>query len=153
MSRRIPGEAFAYYAGLGAGRSYEAVAEHFGVSKRAVTRVAHAEDWQRRVTELEAKARQGTEQRVLESLAEMHDRHLRMLRVIQTRALEVLRSLPLTSAIDAVRALALTIREERLTRGEPGGAQEADLEQLIRSDYTRWLRVAGEPEPAGQRAG
>lgn len=152
MSRRIPVEAFAYYAGLGANRSYEAVAEHFGVSKRAVTRLAQTEDWQRRVAEMEAKARQGTEQRVLESMSEMHDRHLRMLRVIQTRALEVLRALPLDNAMDAVRALALTIREERLTRGEPG-EQGRDVEALIRDEYTRWMRASGEAELAGQRAG
>lgn len=152
MRRKLPPEAFSFYAGLGPGRSYEAVAERFGVSKRAVTRLAHSEDWQRRVAEMETKARQGTEQRVQESMGEMHDRHLRMLRVIQTRALEVLRALPLDNAMDAVRALALTIREERMTRGEPG-EQGQDVEQVIREEYARWMKLAVAPELAGQRAG
>ena len=49
MSRRIPPEAFSHYVSLGPGRSYQAVAEHFGVSKRAIVARAKAEDWQERL--------------------------------------------------------------------------------------------------------
>jgi len=45
MARKIPADAFDYYASLGPDRSYRAVAERYGVSKRAVTKHAAAEGW------------------------------------------------------------------------------------------------------------
>ncbi len=55
--KKIPPEAFDHYFSLGPPRSYQAVAERYGVTKRAVTNLARREDWQRRLTEIEAKAR------------------------------------------------------------------------------------------------
>ena len=40
MTRKIPDDAFEFYVGLGPNRSYEAVAEHYDVNKRSVTRCA-----------------------------------------------------------------------------------------------------------------
>jgi len=40
VRRRIPLEAYSHYLGLGRARSYEAVAQHYGVSKRAITNLA-----------------------------------------------------------------------------------------------------------------
>ena len=36
MKKKIPPDAYAFYLGLGPGRSYNAVAERYSVSKRAV---------------------------------------------------------------------------------------------------------------------
>ena len=46
MSGRIPPDALEYYVSLGADRSYEKVADHYGVSKRAVTKLAVRQRWQ-----------------------------------------------------------------------------------------------------------
>ncbi len=49
MTRKLPPDAFSYYAGLGPERSYKAVAKRFRVSKQTVTRRAVRENWQRRM--------------------------------------------------------------------------------------------------------
>lgn len=147
MAGKIPPDAFDVYMSLGPGRSYQAVADHFGVSKRAVTNRATKERWQHRAGELEAKARQGAEQRLVETLEEMNTRHLRSLRVVQARAIEALRNHPLESAMDAVRALDISIRQERVIRGEPGDRTTVQLEEIVRREYSRWM-TGGEEENA-----
>ncbi|MEE9392625.1 MAG: hypothetical protein V3W41_08985 [Planctomycetota bacterium] len=58
MSAKLPSEAVDYYLSLGAERSYIAVAKHFEVSKRTVSRRAAEEDWQSRIEELERPDRE-----------------------------------------------------------------------------------------------
>ena len=60
MNGKIPPDALQYYLGLGLDRSYQKVADHYGVSKRAVTKLAARERWQDKVIELERKAREGS---------------------------------------------------------------------------------------------
>jgi transposase len=144
MARKLPADALEYYVQLGAGRSYAAVAAKFGVSKRAVTKRAEKEGWQKRVAELETKARQAVEKRAVESLEQMNERHLLSLKVVQGKALEALRKMPLDSAIDAVRALDLGIRQERLIRGEPSDRTAISVEDTIRSEYQKWLVKDGD---------
>ena len=153
MSGKIPPDAFQYYLGLGADRSYRRVAEHYGVSKRAVTKVATAGRWQARVAELEQKAQEGAEKKALESLEAMNLRHLKSLKVIQGRALEALRSMPLATAMEAVRALDLAIRQERVIRGEPGDRSAVSVEEVVKQEYRRWMRTGednGEQDDGGE---
>lgn len=144
MASKLPADAFEFYVGLGADRSYQAVANQYGVTKRAVTNRAKRDGWQPRVEALEAQARRASEQRVVETLEEMNTRHIKSLRVIQARALEALRNMPLESAMDAVRALDIAIRHERLVRGEPTDRTAVNLEQIIRGEYARWMRIEDE---------
>ena len=135
-AQRIPPDAFDYYF---ANRSYRAVAEKYGVSKRAVTAHAKKENWQSRVAEREAKVRQASEKKAVETLEGMNDRHLKSLRFIQGKAIEALRTMPLDTAMEAVRALDLSIKQERVIRGEPGDRTALSVEDAIRSEYQRWL--------------
>lgn len=144
MSARLPPEAFEFYVGLGPDRSYQAVAERYGVTKRAVTKRASRDRWQPRVAELEAKARRTAEQRALETLEDMNSRHLKSLRVVQGKALEALRGMPIESAMEAVRALDIGIRHERLIRGEPSDRTAISVEDVVRREYSRWM--VSEPE-------
>jgi hypothetical protein len=139
VTSKLAHDAFAYYIGLGAGRSYRAVADHYGVDKKTVIRRAAAEDWQKRILEIDRKAREGTEQKAQESLEAMNDRHLKTLRAIQGKALEALRLMPITSASDAIRALVETMRQERLVRGEPSERTAISVEDTIRREYERWM--------------
>lgn len=139
MSGKIPPNAFEYYFGLGAERSYQKVADHFGVSKRSVTKRAARERWQQRVVELEHTARESAEKKALESLECMNLRHLKSLKVIQGKALEALRSMPLSTAMQAVRALDIAIRQERLIRGEPSDRTAVSVEEVVRREYQRWM--------------
>jgi len=116
MSKLGP-DAFACYVTT---RSYEAVAKKFGVSKRTVVRSAKRGDWQRRLEAVEKEARERVEKKLVETIEAMDTRHLKSLRVIQGKSLEALRAMPIDSAMDAVRALDLAIRQERVIRGEPG---------------------------------
>lgn len=139
MNRRIPPDAFTYYASLGPGRSYQAVAEHYSVSKRAVTGLADREKWQERLMEIERKARDKADEKVQETLEEMNVRHLKVLRFIQGKAIEALKSMPIDSAMDAVRAFGLTLDKERTIRGEPSDRTAVDIAEVTREEMRRLL--------------
>ena len=82
MPGRLPPESLAFYFSLGVERSYQAVADRFGVSKTAVANRATEENWQARVEQMEQKAREATEAKVLETVEEMNVRHLRIVKAI-----------------------------------------------------------------------
>ena len=136
---RLPPEAFDHYVGLGPERSYEAVAQFYGVSKRAVTKRASSEGWQKRLSGLEAQARQRSDEQIVETIKQMKVRHLKTLQVVQRKALEALKSYSLTTAMEAVRALDVSIKQERLIRGEPSERLATSVEDTIRREYSRWL--------------
>ncbi len=118
--KKIPPEAFDYYLSLGPSRSYQTVAERYGVSKRAVTNFAGREDWQRRLAEIEAKARQDADKKSAQTLKAIHERQLQSLRLVQRRAIERLRETPIETSAEAARALNLAIKQENVLLGEPG---------------------------------
>ena len=156
MNRKIPHDAFTYYWSLGPERSYQAIADHFGVSKRAVTKVAGRENWSQRIMEIEKKAHEKTDEKLAESLDEMNARHIQVCKLIQRKSLEALKSMPLSSAIEAVRSLDISIKQERLARGEPTDRTAINVEDVIRREYERWM--VGEdndetPEPDNPKVG
>ncbi len=143
---KIPPDAFTFYFGLGSDRSYQAVADRYGVSKRSVTKLAVQENWQDRVATLGRKARENSDQRILETLEDMNERHLKTLRVIQGKALETLKAMPLASAMEAVRALDMSIGKERIIRGEPSDRTAVSVEETIKREYERWMLTDGNGE-------
>lgn len=147
--RKIGADAFAYYMSLGPSGSYEAVAQKYGVSKRAVVKLARKERWQEKLEEIQKKARQGATEKALESLSAMNDRHLKSLRFLQSKAIEALRSMPLDTAIAAARALDLAIRNERIIRGDAGDG--GSVEQLIKSEYERWMTTEEADDELNER--
>ncbi len=149
MSGKLPPSAFEFYLGLGPGRSYQAVADNYGVTKRAITKHAAKERWQERLAELEAKARQTSDQKTLETMESMNVRHLKSIRVIQGKALETLKSMALNTAMEAVRALDLAIRQERTIRGEPSERTAVSVEEVIRKEYERWMGTEGGHDEEG----
>lgn len=56
---RLPPEAFEFYIGLGADRSYQTLAKHYGISKRSVSKLATKERWQERFEAIVAAVRSG----------------------------------------------------------------------------------------------
>lgn len=138
MTAKIPASAFEYYVALGPGRSYRAVAERFGVSKRAVTKLALRDDWASRLLRVESEARAEADQRAVDTLREMNERHVKIARALQGRALEVLSRTPLETPRDVIRALELGVRQERLILGEPTERQ-ANVEEVTRREMARWL--------------
>ena len=74
--RSLPADSFEYYVSLGDGRSYQAVADHFGVSKRAVAKKAASEDWQDRLSKLEREARNNADSKAAGALEAIQTQHL-----------------------------------------------------------------------------
>jgi hypothetical protein len=71
----------------------------------------------------------------------MSERHLKMTQYVQARALEVIKAVPLNTAMNAVRALDMSMRQERLIRGEPTEVSHTSIEERIKVEYQEWLRV------------
>ncbi len=149
MKRKIPTNAFEVYFAMGPGRSYDALADRFKVSKQAITKTATKERWQERVAEIEQRVQADSKEKVVDLLNEMNDRHLRVLRAIQAKALETLKEKPLRTGMDAVRALEVTIRHERLIRGEPSERTEMSVEEATRREVNRWMTVVEVDEKEG----
>lgn len=146
MNRKLPHDSFNFYVSLGVSRSYETVAKQYGVSKRAVVSLAVKERWQQRLIETERKARERSDEKAVETLEEMNERHLSTMKFVQKKAIETLRTMPIATAMDAVRALTLGVDRERLIRGEPTDRTALDIEQIIRREYEAWM-VKDEDEP------
>ena len=116
----MPTDSFEQFVALGAGRSYANLAAALGCSKRSVTARAGRENWQQRLAAIEAQARAKTEQKLAETTAAINERHLHVVRAMQGKALQALKSLPLGSGMDAIRALDLAIKAERVILGTDG---------------------------------
>jgi len=149
VNRKVPSTAFEFYFSLGTGRSYQSVAAHFGVTKQAITKVAARERWAERLAELESASRQRSTEKASETLDEMNERHLKILRAVQSKAIEGLRSMPVSTARDILRALELVMRQERVIRGQPGERGELSLEEITRREI-QTLLIVGEEEQEEQ---
>ena len=146
MKPRLPAEAFSYYVGLGPDRSYEAVAKEFGVSKRTVVRRAVKDDWKTRIQGIESEARERVDKKAVETIEQMADRHMKILRVIQSKALQALQQMEIASAMDAVRSLDLAVKAERIVRGEPGDRTALSFEEIAQKQNERWRVRESGPE-------
>jgi hypothetical protein len=114
---KLPQDAFDFFFALGPSRSHAAVAKHFAVSRKTVARRAADDGWERRVVELEKKAREASEKRAIETVEQLNERHLKVLKVLQGKALEALRNMSMDKPADVIRALEVSIRQERAIRG------------------------------------
>ena len=144
MTGRIPEDAFDYYVSLGVERSYRAVADHFGATKRAITKIAARDGWAARLAKIEQTARERSDQRLAETLEEIRSRHLKTLRAMNARALSALQQFPLNSGMEAMRAAEMVIKLERLIVGEPSERTEVGIEEITRLEVARFLEVAGD---------
>ena len=145
---RIPDEAFGFYVGMGPERSYRAVSEKYGVSKRANTKRAVAHDWSKRLEKIEEEARQESDRKLAESLEETRSRHLKMLRVMGGRAISALKQYPLSNGMDAVRAAEAVIKLERLVIGESTDRSAIAIEEVTRQEMQSLLKVVPADEDA-----
>jgi len=145
--KKLPDDAYAYYLALGPRRSHQAVADHFDVDKKTVTNRAVKEGWRQRIDDHERAERERLERKAAESVEAMNDRHLKVISYIQAKGVEALKSMPLDSAIDAVRAITIAIDKERVIRGEPAQRSTIDIERRIREEHERWEAPAEPAKP------
>ena len=149
MRKRLPTDAFEFYFGQGAGRSYADVAAKFGVSKKTVTTHALKERWQERIAERERQARENADNRAVETLDQMNERHLKVLQALQRKALDALRTAPVSAAPQLMRALTLVMDSERtLRKGPDGGATISSIARLMAEAGADDARLAEEKRRA-----
>ncbi len=139
MQRKIGADAFEYYVSLGPSRSYSAVAERYGVSKRAVTKLAAREDWSERLYRIEHEAREKTDAKLVDDLGEMRERHIKTLKAMHARALNALKQFPLNSGMEAIKAAETVIKLERLVMGEVSERTELSVEETTRREMANWI--------------
>lgn len=155
MRRKIPEEAFDYYACLGPRRSFRAVAERYGVSRQAVAKRALRDGWQHRASLRDQAAQQVTAEDLIKQRHDMYERNCKLWGVVQAKAVETLRDKPFRTSLDAVRALeaansalsqSLYLREktradlaalrgenlQRVTEGASSGIERLTDNQLLR---------------------
>ncbi len=80
--RKIPPDAVTYYLSLGPGRSYQKVAEHYGVTKRAITKIAAKDRWEEKVAEIEVSAVQSAEEKAGCEVVVTYPRNMKALRMV-----------------------------------------------------------------------
>lgn len=146
MSGRIPNDAFDFYVGLGPTRSYQAVADRYGVSKRAVVKHATREKWAQRLSEVQREARAVSDKNLATELVDVHDRHKKMLRAMAGKALAGLKEFPLRSGMEAIRAAELVIKMERIVFGEATESGEESLEEITKREIQTLLKRVDEDE-------
>ena len=134
MRRRLPPDAFEYYFGLGIDRSHQSVADHYGVQKSSVTRVAKKEGWKDRLRERERQAREAADEKARGQMDHVIERQLKAARILQAKALEALRALPPEKAIKAANALNIAWKHELLILGEPTDRHAATVEEVTKRE-------------------
>jgi len=150
-TRKIPLDAIAYYMSLGPGRSYQKVAERYGVTKRAVVNAAKRDRWQEQVEELERTAHDDAREKMKSTLEATYEQHMRALRLVFAKGVEALKSMAINTPADAMKAIQLAIREQRVALGEPTDRTALSIEDTIRREYERWMTAAEpEEEPPGE---
>ncbi len=142
--KKIPTDAFDHYFSLGPSRSYRAVADKYGVTKRAVTALAKRESWQARLAEIEEKARVRLDEKKVDALDAAHEQPLKALRLVLGKGIEGLRGMSIDSPRDAVQAIGLAVREIRVELGEPSERTAISIEDTIKREYERWMVVEDE---------
>jgi hypothetical protein len=138
MNAKLPKDAFAFYCLLGEARSHDAVAKHFHVHKRTVTRTARREGWVKRLEDIEAETRKLTDAKLANDKHDQQMRHRKMLLAMGSRAAKAIQEFPLESGMDGIKAAETVIKLERLLAGESTERTE-NVEALIRSEYERWM--------------
>jgi len=147
---RVPKGAYADYLALGPGRSYQALAERYGVSKTAVVNRAKKERWRDRIAELERQALERAEKKAVDEMEAVRERHLTEARFLQARALQVLKDQPPERAVRAAAALSIAWKHELLLLGEPTERQ-ASIEEITKREIaTLLVRVDDDDEAAAE---
>jgi len=142
VNRKIPLDAFEQYVAMGTGRGYQALGNQFGVNKRSIVKLAAKEKWQERLASIERQAQVKSDARAAETLEAMKTRHLKTLSAVLGRALEALKAMPLDNSMDAIRAIDMVLKQERLIRGaDSEDAAGRTIADVARQEMRTLLRV------------
>ena len=141
-ARKLPRDAFEQYVALGDERSYALLAQRLGVSKRAVVKRATKEGWAERLARIEQAARERTDERMADTMSEMNARHLATLKVMGARVVQALKTHPLDSGMEAMRAAEIVIKLERQIAGDASERNVIDVTEVTREEIQKLLTTA-----------
>lgn len=127
---KVPEDAFEKYVSMGAGRSYQALADSVGCSKTAITNRATKDCWQERLLAIEEGARYRVEQELADSAAIMTVRHVTSARRLLDKALVGLEEIKVETVGDVVRLIDCAVRVERLSREAPTSRVALEVEKI-----------------------
>jgi hypothetical protein len=144
MANKIPPEAFDFYVSLGHQRTYQQVADKYGVTRRGVQKVADRDNWGERLDAIEREVQERAEKALVESVAEVRARHLKMLKGISGRAVKAIAEHPLETGMEGIRAAEIAIKLERIIVGEPSERTEHTIAETTRQEMDRFLSRADE---------
>jgi hypothetical protein len=139
MNRKLPDDLFERYVALGPTRTYAALAEPFGATRRAVAKRAAKEGWSERLQQIESQAREKSDAMIVDAISEMRSRHLKTLRAVNARVLSALQQFPLNSGMEAIRGAEIAIKLERLVAGEASEHAQVDVAAVTREEMRRLL--------------
>lgn len=140
MGRKIPDDAYEDYLALGTERSYQALAERYGVSKTAIVQRAKREGWQERIENLQRESQKRAESQVLDEMDKIRERQLAEARFLQHRALKALQDADPSKCGQLANALNIAWKHELLLLGEPTDRQ-ATVEEVMRQEMRDLLKV------------
>jgi len=133
-------DTFAYWVSLGDWRSFAKVAEHFGVARRAIQKCSLRNGWAKRLAAIQDASKKRADEMLVESIAEVRARHLRMLKVVATRGLQALQSKELETAHEGVKAVTEAIKLERVIHGETTANVAVSVQEVTRREMETYLR-------------
>jgi hypothetical protein len=125
---------FQYYVSLGDARSYQRVADHFGVWKNTIVRIAVENEWLARLKLIEAEARREADRKLAEMRTEMHERHMKLAKFVQSKAVQGLQNHSFDTARDASRALVDGVKLERAVAGESTDVHTVSIQAITRRE-------------------
>lgn len=134
----------------------EQIAVRLGIQRpETIGEWRRAEQWdvEREIIQQETERR--VSEAISETISQMNSRHLKEFQLMQTRAVQALRSLEPAKASEAAAMLDAGIRGERLVRGEPTEVREVralmqanvQVLELVVADVIRALLDGGQLDP------
>lgn len=150
--RKMPpgDEPFLFWVGLGDGRTYRAVAQHYDVDPAQVTRRARRERWKQRLEQdieprVQERAAMKLTEEVIESLADIRARQAAAGKELQERGLEALRRFDIVEPQHAIRAVEAGAKLEREAREMASKRVDINVEHTLKERFERF--VSAEPAP------
>lgn len=143
---KVPDDAFDVYVNMGQGRSYQALAQKYGVDKRTIVRIARREDWKRRLMKIQNDVRRETDRKLVRDLHAVRERHVQQSRFVQGLLLKAMKEAPPREAARMVGPLSLAWRHEMFILGNPEERQATTIEEVTRQEIQTLLVVVGSDE-------
>ena len=145
MTHKIGEDAFSYWVWLGPDRTYAEVAARYKCSKRAVQKVADKERWVERLAEIEKDAAAKLDKVLGDSLVEMREQQLKVVKAMLGCAVKALATHPLDTGYQGACVAEKAIKLQRLITGETTENTAHTVEQVTRQEMERLLVMPDEP--------